>query len=229
MDARFDARFHSVAGRLEAELGRPLPGPAAQALMAPRPRREWPAGFDPADARHAAGLVLAFPTRSSSGISPHASVLLTVRASALERHGGQVSLPGGVVDEGESFEEAALREAQEEVGLDPGAVQLVGPLTPIDIHVSGFRLHPLVGLCRKRPRLSPADGEVSRLLELPVTTLVDPNTTVWRQMTRGDRTYNVPGFLVEDGHYIWGATAMVLAEFLNLLGWLGPANERPSR
>ena len=107
-----DARFEIIARRLAAALEQPLPGPGAQALMAPRPRREWPPGFDPAAARHAAGLLLAYPAHAPSASEigePHASVLLTVRADSLERHGGQVSLPGGVVDPGETFEQAALR------------------------------------------------------------------------------------------------------------------------
>jgi 8-oxo-dGTP pyrophosphatase MutT (NUDIX family) len=227
-----NATFDLIARRLQAALAQPLPGPDAQALMAPRPRREWPAGFDPANVRHAAGLLLAFPAPAARGPSvagPRAHVLLTVRADSLERHGGQVSLPGGVVDPGETLEQAALREAHEEVGLDPAAVRVIGALTPIDIHVSGFRLHPIVGLCEERPSLSPADAEVSRILELPLTALTAPGAVAWRQLTRGARVYDVPGFVVDHGHLVWGATAMVLAEFLNLLGWRGPEGETPAR
>jgi 8-oxo-dGTP pyrophosphatase MutT (NUDIX family) len=223
-----DVTFNIIARRLRTALESPLPGPDAQALMAPRPRREWPAGFDPAGVRHAAGLLLAFPAGAAPGTpggEPHANVLLTVRADALGRHGGQVSLPGGVVDPGETLEQAALREAHEEVGLDPSRVQVIGPLTPIDIHVSGFRLHPIVALSLERPAMTPADSEVSRILELPVATLVDPGVIQWRQLTRDARTYDVPSFVVDEGHHVWGATAMVLAEFLHLLGWRGPGDE----
>ena len=219
--------FDIIARRLEAVPGTALPGPEAQALMAPRPRRDWPPGFDPARVRHAAGLLLAVPA-DVPGTPPsqaQAHIVLTVRADRLQRHGGQVSLPGGVVDPGETFEQAALREAHEEVGLDASHVRLVGPLTPIDIHVSGFRLHPLVGLSFSRPALVPADSEVSRILEVPVSALIDGGSVDWRQLTRDGRTYDVPGFTVDGGYHVWGATAMVLAEFLSLLGWHGP-NDR---
>src|SRR5207245_442143 len=114
-----------------------LPGVAAQALLAPVPRRDWPSGFDPAHIRNAAGLLLLFPR------DDQAHVVLTVRAGTLGRHSGQVSLPGGVIEPGETFEHAALREAHEEVALTPGGVRVLGALTPLDIPVSGFRLHPV--------------------------------------------------------------------------------------
>src|SRR5207247_5845559 len=137
--------------RLQTGLRQPLPGAAAQALMAPQPRREWPIGFDPALIRHAAGLLLLFP----AGASAH--IVLTVRADTLGRHGGQVSLPGGVADPGETFEQAALREAHEEIALPLDGVRVLGALTPLDIPVSGFRLHPIVAFADGRPALTPDD------------------------------------------------------------------------
>lgn len=182
--------------------------------MAPRPRREWPADADAARPRHAAGLLLMFPVEEQT------HVVLTVR-SHLVRHAGQVSLPGGVIEAGETIDEAAVREAREEVALvDP--VQILGALTPLDIAVSGFRLHPVLALTQNRPALHPSDGEVARVLELPISTLLDPATLAWRVMTRGDQRVDAPAFLVGND-VIWGATAMVLAELLVMLGWAGPA------
>jgi len=231
--------FADVVTRLERELRRELPGPAAQDLLAPVPRRDWPAGFNPARIRRAAGLLLVFPGATSnaelaesaekehprrsprslrSTASDRAHIVLTVRADSL-RHGGQVSLPGGVVEPGETHEQAALREAHEEVALPLAPVRVLGALTPLDIPVSGFRLHPIVAATGTHPLLTPADSEVAQILEIPVHDLLDPANFVRTRRERDGVRYVVPAFRVA-GHDVWGATAMVLAEFLALLGWV---------
>jgi len=205
-------RFDGVIERLQTALTHPLPGAEAHELMAPQPRREWPAGFNPARVRHAAGLLLVFP----SGQDAH--VVLTVRADTLGRHSGQVSLPGGVAEPGETYAQAALREAYEEIALPPGAVRLLGALTAVDIPVSGFRLHPILGAASTLPLLRPSDGEVARILEVSVAELCDPARRTSLTISREGRDIVAPAFGVA-GSNIWGATAMVLAEFLVLLGW----------
>jgi len=209
-------KFAHFIGELEAALARPLPGAAAQERMAPRPRHAWPAGVNPARVRRAAGLLLAFPLDDR----PH--IVLTVRADTLERHGGQVSLPGGVIDPGETVDQAALREAHEEVGLAPNAVRVLGALTPLDIPVSGFRLHPIVAALDARPALVASDAEVARILLVAVDELLDRSRVRWTERVRDGRRITVPAFHVGTVE-IWGATAMVLAEFLTLLRWKGPS------
>jgi 8-oxo-dGTP pyrophosphatase MutT (NUDIX family) len=207
--------FDAALKRLEEALAGPRPGASAHALMAPRPRANWPVGSAPANARRAAALLLLFPHDRA------AHLLLTVRAHTLDRHGGQVSLPGGVIEPGESVEEAALREAEEEVGLPPSGVRTLGRLTAIEIPVSGFRLQPVVAAGDLPPVLFPAAGEVARILHVPVTELLDTRCNVWRSRERPEGLVEFPAFAVQ-GVEIWGATAMVLAELLVLLGWKGP-------
>jgi 8-oxo-dGTP pyrophosphatase MutT (NUDIX family) len=182
--------------------------------MAPRPRLGWDPRRVPAGLRQAAALVLLYPHAESAHLP------LTVRGDALRHHTGQVSLPGGAVDEGESIEVAALREAAEEVGIAPAAVEIVGRLTPLPIPVSGFLLHPVVGVAFERPVFEPAVDEVARLLEVPVARLRDPATIDWESRTfvRGGEpvAVDVPFFAL-DGEKVWGATAMVLAELIAAL------------
>lgn len=204
--------FDAAVRTLQVALAQPLPGAEAHALMAPHPRRAWPEGFSSAHIRDAAGLLLLFP------LEGRAHIVLTVRSDALGRHSGQVSLPGGVTEPGETFEQSALREAHEEVALSSAGVRVLGALTPLDIPVSGFRLHPIVAAVDWRPGLRPSDGEVARILEVSLAQLVDPSTKVAVSRLRDGQEFTVPVFQIE-GVEVWGATAMVLAEFLVLLGW----------
>lgn len=209
-------RFAVAIERLEQALSRDLPGEDAQAILAPVPRRAWPPGFQISQIRHAAGLLLLFP------LDDRAHVVLTVRAGTLGRHSGQVSLPGGVVEPGETLEHAALREAHEEVALASDEVRVLGALTPLDIPVSGFRLHPILAATNSRPPLAPSDGEVARILEVPIEDLMDGQYLRSTERVRDGYRLTVPAFHVCDEE-IWGATAMVLSEFLVLLGWTGPS------
>ena len=214
--------FGDVIERLERGLREPLPGAAAQSLMAPQPRLTWPAGIDPARVRRAAALLLVFPIAGR----PH--IVLTLRAHRLDRHGGQVSLPGGVIDPDETDREAALREAHEEIGLVLESVRTLGGLTPLDIPISGFRLHPVVGTTDREPELTPSDDEVARILTPSLGELMKPDRIGWRATTRDGVVVQFPAFLTNDVE-IWGATAMVLAEFLAMLGWAGPRPPGPDR
>jgi len=204
--------FSGLVDDLTVALAKPLPAETAHALMAPRPRRQWPEGWNPAQARPAAGLLLVFP------LDGRAHLVLTQRADTLGRHSGQISLPGGVIEPGEAFEHAALREAHEEIAVAAREVRILGALTPIDIPVSGFRLHPIVGVSEARPTFAPADGEVARILDVAVDDLMAPGAVIPTTRERDGRPVIAPAFQVA-GVEIWGATAMVLAEFLVVLGW----------
>src|SRR5262245_24276891 len=167
--------------KLRLGLLRPLPGLDAQLRMAPSPRLGWDPLKFPEGATNGAALLLVYPTYAEATVGkPHDDTLhiaLTVRGSGLRNHTGQVSLPGGRVEEGETFEAAALREATEEVGIDPDAVDLLGRLTPLHIPASGFLLHPIVGYTSMRPAFQRAEWEVARIIEAPVARLSEPALT----------------------------------------------------
>jgi 8-oxo-dGTP pyrophosphatase MutT (NUDIX family) len=203
-------RLPDLERRLRVALTGPLPGVDAQMRMAPTPRPGWLPGRSPAASRPAAALLLLFPAASP------AHVLLTVRSSQLPSHAGQVSMPGGAVEEGESFEQAALREATEETGLDPAAVRVLGRLTPLHIPVSGFVLNTVVGIADARPEFRLADAEVDQILEPSLDDLLDPAAVARFPRLRDSLFQDVPFFAV-GGMHVWGATAMVLAEFLEIV------------
>ena len=196
---------------LRVKLVETLPGVEAQMRFAPMaPRSGWRPGHYPEDSRVAAALLLIYPGNRGPAIP------LTVRASGLARHAGQISLPGGAADSGETLAETALREAHEEIGLDPSNVTVLGELTPVWVLVSGFTLHPVVAVIHERPEFLAAAGEVAEIVEVSLDDLRDAS-----RIRRGTRVRE--GIAVEYpyfdlmGHQVWGATAMILGEFICLI------------
>jgi mutator protein MutT len=151
-----------------------------------------------------------------------AEVLLTRRSETVSSHPGEISFPGGRVDPGETFEEAAVREAHEEVALEPSAVHLHGRLDPISTMVSRSYIVPVLGTVEQHPVLHPAEHEVERILWVPLDELTRGDTfreEIWD--FGGERR---PIFFFElDDETVWGATARMLHQLLRVaLGVDGP-------
>jgi len=196
---------------LRRRLAGTLPGLEAQLRFMPTPPRTgWKPGEFPSDARSAAGLLLLYPGERG------ASIPLTVRASHLKRHAGQISLPGGATDEGETAIQAALREAYEEIGVDPARIRILGQLTPVYVLVSGFTLHPIVGITDERPEFKPAAHEVEEVIEVSIADLQDASNIRHGTRTREGIAIEYPYFDLRGSH-VWGATAMILGELISLL------------
>jgi 8-oxo-dGTP pyrophosphatase MutT (NUDIX family) len=203
--------LRDIERSLRDRLGRTLPGIEAQLRFAPELlRTAWQTGQFPAASRQAAALLLLYPLQSGTAVA------LTVRASGLARHPGQISLPGGATDPGETIAEAALREAAEEIGVDPPKVRVLGELTPVHVLVSGFTLHPVVGITDPRPEFVRAPDEVEEILEVSLDDLRDASRIRQGIRMREGVAVEYPYFDLL-GHQVWGATAMVLGEFICLL------------
>ncbi len=146
-----------------------------------------------------------------------AKVIFTRRSMELRTHTGEISFPGGGIDIGESAEEAALREAQEEISLDPKLVTPVGSLSSLDT-VFNRVVTPVVGIIESgRPDLAPNAGEVHSILEFSVEELVAPGVyrrERWELPERGEREIH---FFELDGQVIWGATGRILLDLIRRL------------
>ena len=163
-------------------------------------------------ARPAATLLAVYPDATGRLVVP-----LTVRRPDMRAHAGEVSLPGGAIDEADAgVEAAALREAHEEIGLEPAAVRIVGRLDPVWIPVSNFEIVPVVGTLASRPVLVPHDAEVAAVVELPLEALHDEEVIgverfVARGVTLSAGAYRYGGVMV------WGATAITLGMLAHVL------------
>jgi 8-oxo-dGTP pyrophosphatase MutT (NUDIX family) len=172
-------------------------------------RRYDRSGFPPA--RPAATLLAIYPHDDGLAIP------LTVRHGDLRTHAGEVSLPGGAVDDADaSPEAAALREAWEEIGLPAESVTIVGHLDNVWIPISNFELRPFVGAVAERPTLVPHDAEVSAVVMMPLAALFDPAVIGVEEFEVRGSTLRAGGYRY-GGVHIWGATAITLGMFARVL------------
>jgi 8-oxo-dGTP pyrophosphatase MutT (NUDIX family) len=201
------------------QLGEPAPWAAVPAaatidldrlaatIAARGPGRPMPVEFP--GGRQSAVLIALFPGERG------AEVVLTRRSQTLNSHKGEISFPGGRLDPGETPVDAALREAHEEVALDPALVTVVGELDQIATMVSRSLIVPIVGTLAQRPELRASAGEVDRILTAPLVDLLDAE--VYREERWGhpplDRAIH---FFELDDETVWGATGRILVQLLSI-------------
>lgn len=206
METTFDQLIKKVANGFN----KPLPGVISQNKMAARSNLKLPETFNKSTKKSAV-LILLYPDENSIKIP------FILRPAYDGMHGGQVAFPGGRMElTDENLFRTALREAQEEVGIRIADVNLIGSLTELYIPISNYLVLPVVGWMNKKPDFYPDPIEVDSILEIKYSTLVNPAIVKEEiLMVRGNEI-QAPLFDVGE-HKIWGATAMMIAEFLDLI------------
>ncbi|MCT1476736.1 CoA pyrophosphatase [Microbacterium sp. p3-SID336] len=191
---------------------------------------------DPQSAHDAAVLILfgvldRIPaTTPDAAVARDLDVLLQRRAPTLSSHPGQVSFPGGRVDQGDADAVAtALREAQEETGLDPTGVEVLATLPVIPLAASNHLVTPVLAWWQSPSRVVAVDhAETVEVFRVPVAQLLDPDIRFTSTLSRLGRTFRGPAFDV-DGTIVWGFTAMVLDALFDAAGWTVPWDETDER
>lgn len=197
---------------LEPRLHRPLPGLAAQLRMLPFPPPPGMKTYTEAagDCLFGAVLVLLYPRNGQT------HMVFIRRPQTVVHHKGQIAFPGGHVEEGETPAEAAVREAREEIGVHPETIRVLGPLTPLYIPPSGYCIYPFVASTPVPPDFVAQPEEVDEIIEAPLAAILDAGNLRTETWTFDMGPRRVPFYAVGP-HKIWGATAMVLSEFQEIL------------
>jgi 8-oxo-dGTP pyrophosphatase MutT (NUDIX family) len=198
---------------LENRLLRPLPGRTAQLKMSSLVRIQELMRFSPPDdVKQSSVLILLYPNAGKTGL------VLMLRPEYSGVHSGQISFPGGKHEEtDESLIYTALREAQEEIGIDPIKVQIIGQLTELYIPPSNFLVTPIVGYQISKPQFVAEPKEVASIIEIKLDDLLDEKNRQMKKMKLSlGFSIKVPSYCI-DGNIIWGATAMILSELKEIV------------
>ncbi len=205
-----NAYFEYFIHHLKSTLALPLPGREAQFKLEPPTRKNYPEKI-PSNVRLGAVLALFFPLNNSNRL------IFIQRTQSRGVHSGQISFPGGKHEKtDQTMLNTAIRETIEEIGISPDEINILGKLSLLYIPPSNFLVHPFVGFVSKPPVFNPDPKEVSEVFSVSVSDLL--NESCIQQMDTAVHNFKitVPCFYV-NGKVIWGATAMILSELLEVI------------
>lgn len=203
-----------IINELSRAFDGPLPGLEAHLHMAPPLFHKFARHMQvPENAREAAVLLLLYVHEGRLFIP------FMRRTQDGRVHGGQISFPGGRVEEGDlDYTYTALRESNEEIGVVPEEVEVIGSLSELYIVPSNFRVFPRVAFAESRPDFVANDREVAEIIEVELGTLLKPDTRrLIRKKLHTGQVVETPGYHIDEGTIIWGGTSMMLAEFLKIV------------
>ena len=193
---------------LKAELKKDLPGEKAQIKMAPGVRSHFKTS---AKSRKAGVLILIYQKDQNLYVS------FIQRTEYNGPHSGQISFPGGKSEKDDkNIVETALRESNKEIGIKADLVKIYGQLTPLHIPISNFIVYPVIGIYEGIPEFVIDPAEVKNVIEVKLIDLIDPKYCTTKEFNYGDLSFMAPIYNPND-ITIWGATAMILSEFLEIV------------
>lgn len=200
--------FSDFFNNLKDELNKELPGEKAQLKMAPAIRDYFKPNIK---SRDAGVLILLYPKNENIHIA------FIQRTEYDGPHSGQISFPGGKSEKSDNnIVETALRESYEEIGIIPERVKVIGKLTPLHIPVSNFMVYPIIGIHKETPNFKEDSNEVEKILEIRLIDLLNPENCTTKQFNYGEISFSAPIYC-PNNITIWGATAMMLSEFLEIV------------
>jgi 8-oxo-dGTP pyrophosphatase MutT (NUDIX family) len=206
-----DRQDNNFIDFLNARLKEPLPGFEAHQHMIRTKEGKPFRRYEPEGDTHKSAVLVIL-----HGNQDDLSLLFTLRSRNLHKHSGQISFPGGRTENGETIIETALREANEEIGLNPEIVNIIGELSQLFVPPSKSIIYPVISYVNRLNELHPNDGEVDEIFSIPLEFFGNKENLQLKEMEIQGNLLNVPYWNIHPDVPLWGATAMILSELVML-------------
>ena len=205
--------FQRFITQLEITITNDLPGEESQQKMRVNYDQSIELPFSKNNATAAAVLILLYLEDNEIYF------FLTKRTDELKHHKGQISLPGGTQEGNEKLIDTALRETQEEIGINKTSISIIGTITPLFVPVTGFMIYPFIGYSLNKLNPKPDPVEVATIFSVNISDLLNKENRTTEQRNIRGYDVQVPYFKLND-YQVWGATSMILSEFRDLIKFI---------
>ncbi len=203
---------YDIIQSIKNELDKGLPGRKSHVKMAPIANNELFRPFDPPEHYGESGVLIPLFFNTEEELE----IILTLRSNAMTSHSGQISFPGGRHEKSENMQETALRETWEEIGIESKDIEVLGELTSLYVPPSNALIHPFIGYIDKLGDLKVSPDEVDEIIMVPVKKFINMDSLRKGIWDFSGRDVEVPYWDIHDNVPLWGATAMILHEFIDI-------------